>query len=77
MPILEFELPFYSNKKFIRGKPEVLSANGDVSLGFKISSHRRANTTAGKSAMTFYVAAGEDFNVFCFTGWPRVTLPNP
>lgn len=68
--VLEFEIPFYSNKKFIAGRPfdyvsSIIQTEASLAGGFSIS---QAFGRAQK--MVVYCAPGEDFTNFMFVGWP-------
>lgn len=68
-PNIEFEVPFYSRDRFIPGKEENWQTNAPESPLF------RANIRSygtNKSSMDYHVATGEDFQVYFFTGLPRL-----
>jgi hypothetical protein len=75
-PCLDIEIPYYSEYKFIPGKPKVV---GDQykeywTGGFKISNHRNNYGTTSRSTYEFYQAGAEDLTFFFFTGWPPFTV---
>lgn len=74
-PQFEFEVPFYSDSRFQGGKQEYL--DGDQENGFIVNFESFQNN---KSTIDLYVATGEDFQVYFFSGVPPLyldTLPNP
>lgn len=66
-PALEFEVPYYDTKRFEPGKRENLTE--DLDKGFETNVYYDGN---GTTAINYYVAAGEDFQPFFFTGMPRL-----
>lgn len=69
-PIAEFEVPYYSNYRFSPGKSvNYTSAGGVYQDGFNwfAQSYMDERTT-----VDFHVAAAEDFQVYFFTGLPRM-----
>lgn len=76
-PVLEFEVPYYSNKRFQAGKPQDYTSNfEDESFVFQ------AWPAADNSATyDIYAAGGEDIQAYFFTGTPRLfyeaTPPTP
>jgi len=74
-PILDVEFPYYAYYKFIPGK-RLDYSNG---LIHRIPSYILECTTSTVAYdVRVYSAVSEDFNLFMFTGWPKmynVTLP--
>lgn len=73
-PNCEYEIPFYSNYRFVPGK--LISQigtelNGNVSKTGVTVEIDRDNNNTGRIYQT-YVSAGEDFSFYFFTGWPRM-----
>lgn len=68
-PCLEFEVPYYSRKRFEPGKPlnlQTVSADEEQNCyDYKIMVPKGNNIV-----YDMYVAAGEDYQVFFFTGMP-------
>jgi hypothetical protein len=70
---LEFEVPYYSPYRFTPGKPinytsaQLYEAAWDYKVWFTAR-----GTDAQSSAVNVYVAAGEDFQTYFFTGLPRM-----
>lgn len=76
-PNIEFEVPYYSNDRFLPGKREDYTAGfGDIELNvwdYKIF-------VRGENETTFaaYAATGEDFQVYFWSGLPQVYYePSP
>ena len=68
--VLEFEMPYYSNYRFTPGKPESHEAQPDKGPGFwDYRAEFHGNTS---STYDIHCAAGEDFQVYFFTGLPRM-----
>lgn len=65
-PVVEFEVPFYHNKKFIEGKRS-LTVNSDLDGGYSVYTTRSVAATV---YMNTFMAAGEDISLLFFTGWP-------
>jgi hypothetical protein len=77
-PATEFEMPYYSNERFVPGKVQDWTKTAQGVEGYKV----KVNSIVGdKSTVDFYVAAGEDFQVYMWTGLPRCycesTPPDP
>jgi hypothetical protein len=77
-PATEFEMPYYSNERFVPGKVQDWTKTSQGVEGYKV----KVNSIVGdKSTVDFYVAAGEDFQVYMWTGLPRCycesTPPDP
>jgi hypothetical protein len=74
---LEFEIPFYSRYRFSPGKTENWTTDdvgGRINTeGFRYTANSLPNLT---TAIHFYVAAGEDFQVYFFTGLPPMYWEN-
>lgn len=71
-PTMEFEMPYYSNKRFLPGKQENYS--GIVSQEEECGAFDYTWNSSGgiESVYHMYTAAGEDFQVYFFTGMPRI-----
>ena len=67
---LEFEVPYYSPYRFTPGKRENYTSNQtwEPAWDYRIWNQSDSNTTTSD----IYVAAGEDFQVYFFTGLPRM-----
>jgi hypothetical protein len=79
-PNIEFEVPFYSNDRFIPGKRESYTAGfGDLELN--VWDYKIFVRGDNETMFTAYAATGEDFQVYFWTGLPRVfyepTPPSP
>jgi hypothetical protein len=81
-PAIEYEIPWYAQERFLPGKQENFTTQVAGSLtprpGVQIHVD---DSSAGPSYYQTYVAAGEDFSMYFFTGWPRMyleaTVPAP
>lgn len=69
-PSLEFEVPYYAAERFEPGKPQSYTQNGL----YYFPTWKYLVNTAGATKMVVdaYCAAGEDFQVYFFTGMPPV-----
>lgn len=68
-PCLEWEAPFYSRQRFMPGKEENWASNSRQVERMRIAARLQS------SALTFidyHVASAEDFQVYFFTGLPRM-----
>lgn len=70
-PVAEFEIPWYSNRRFIPGKIEDFTGprgftNHEMS-GIDYYIHTNGNNT---STLNFHYAIGEDFTTYFWTGCP-------
>jgi hypothetical protein len=65
----EFEIPYYSRDRFVPGKVQNWTDVVQQVEGFKVKFN---GVVTDKSVMDFYVAAGEDFQVYMWTGLPRM-----
>jgi hypothetical protein len=75
-PTLEVEIPFYSEYKFIAGKTRDMADAKFFAYTQYLESHivpRSDTQTIGRN-VSLFVAAGEDFTCFYFTGWPPLTI---
>lgn len=70
-PNMEFEVPFYSDDRFVPGKRENYTASfGDIDLNvFDYRIFVRGNNETYFNA---YCAAGEDFQTYFWTGLPKM-----
>lgn len=69
---VEFEIPYYSQYRFTPGKLiDYTNANntGNWSPNWKMEANLHSS---GISSVDYHVAAGEDFQVYFFTGLPRM-----
>jgi hypothetical protein len=74
-PAAEFEVPFYSNFRFVPGKVSNLSTANVPAEGYRFE---MKGYGTNKFSVDFHVATGEDFQVYMWTGLPRMyyeTLP--
>lgn len=69
-PILEFEVPFYSNVRFEPGRVLSYTSNW-FSTAFNYRIETGATQVAGSAIVDIHVAAGEDFQVYFFAGLPK------
>lgn len=69
-PNLEFEMPYYTNYRFIPGKIEDLTSVGLAPILVPTWDFRIFVEGDTSTAVDTYCAAGEDFQVFFFTGLP-------
>lgn len=67
-PTVEFEMPFYSNYRFLPGKREDYTTLPPLEA-FEFSWNSTGSTA---SLYEFYCAAGEDFQCYFWTGCPRI-----
>lgn len=72
-PTLEFELPYYSNERFTPGKHSNFTQPSSTLLGFE-GGFEVLSTSANdpKDNLLSFVAAGEDFQLYFFTGMPPI-----
>ena len=69
-PVAEFEVPYYSDIRFSPGKQVDYSTSNSVYQdGFNWFAQSYADK---RSTCDFHVAAGEDFQVYFFTGLPKM-----
>jgi len=81
-PHVEYEVPFYSMDRFIPGKKlDYTGALSSTTNPFSIYRALLCNNESGPSnTYSIYTAAGEDFQVYFFTGMPPVyweSVPPP
>jgi hypothetical protein len=70
---LEVEIPYYSPYRFTPGKMENLTSATIWEATFDIRTFFNGNgSTTSTSGYDVYVAAGEDFQTYFFTGLPRM-----
>jgi hypothetical protein len=68
-PTLEFEVPFYSNDRFVIGSSSDETLNSVVAPGYRVvSNYAGIGTTC-----SLYVAAAEDLAMFNFHGFPMMS----
>jgi hypothetical protein len=65
----EFEIPYYSPERFVPGKISNWTSVPTPMEGFKIKLN---SIVSDKSVLDLYVGAGEDFQVYMWTGLPRM-----
>lgn len=71
-PVLEVEIPFYAKRRFGAGKTgDYITTNPRGGTGYTVYSEFRSQNT-NPFGYHQYVAAGEDFQVYFFSGLPRV-----
>lgn len=79
-PVMEFEVPFYHQYRFIPGKVQNWAAiNTDPCLWYSIHINQindRTELGSNVGGYDMFVAAGEDFQTYFFTGLPRMYLEN-
>lgn len=70
---LEFEVPYYSRARFTPGKRQDLTTNmvNEAAWDYFIQ-FNRSNTNSNSACYDIYVAAGEDFQTYFYTGLPRM-----
>jgi hypothetical protein len=68
-PTAEFEVPFYSPLRFAPAKRENYTTDNDFASGFSITGQ---GTCTGSMFIDSHVAAAEDFQVYFWTGLPRL-----
>lgn len=68
-PAIEFELPYYSPYRFTPGKEEDHTQVNNFNEGYDWSIRLGGTVT---TAYDIHVAAGEDFQLYFFTGLPRM-----
>lgn len=70
-PIVEFEMPYYSPARFVPGKKlNVTNTLFNTMEGFDFNA--RISDWSNMTAIDFFVAAGEDYQVYFWTGLPRM-----
>ena len=69
-PTLEFESPFYSSYRFVPGKIQNYTNSTEL-IGPYFDYRIYANGSTS-SVMDFWSAAGDDFQVYFWTGMPRM-----
>jgi hypothetical protein len=79
-PVVEFEVPYYSNYRFSPGKRQNWTSTSYIpfNTGFSFLVEREKD---GATYFDTWVSAGEDFTMYYFTGWPplyyEATVPSP
>lgn len=73
-PVLEFEIPYYNNERFIQNKEnQALTSSDGMGWWFRFTSNNVSNSV-GKvtqpAIFNTYVAAGEDFSFYFFVSVP-------
>lgn len=73
-PVLEFEVPYYSNYRFYPGKQDDYTSTVTSDLRLDLPGWHMTTYTEGsnRSKLDIYASAGEDFQVYFFTGMPVV-----
>lgn len=73
-PSLEIELPFYSQYKFVAGKPTVITQSflTAYTQQFRILTQKFDDADTQDHSHSLLVAAGEDFTCYFFTGFPPI-----
>lgn len=69
-PVLEWEVPFYSQYRYVPGKIQNHTVASDFTEHFTVYGTVTTGNTAAYSDI--YVAAGEDFQTYIFSGLPRM-----
>jgi hypothetical protein len=71
-PVLEFEIPYYNRRRFITPEEHQAIASSE-GMGWWLYFGKSAAATLGdRFVFNTYVAAGEDFSLFFFSGIPRM-----
>jgi hypothetical protein len=75
-PAIEVEIPYYSQYKFVAGKPRALNEAflGAYAQELRVMMERRFPLGSVATSETYYVSAGEDFTCYFFTGWVPLTM---
>jgi len=68
-PVIEFEVPYYSEFRFTPGKEENHTEFNQWNGGFDYYINNQGSNT---TAYDIFVAAGEDYQTYFFTGLPRL-----
>lgn len=70
-PVVELEMPFYSNYKFSAGKASSFqdSVRSAIRQSFVVELRELATWSVVNKQISLYVAAGEDFSFLYFTGF--------
>lgn len=75
-PVLEFEVPYYSRFRFMPGKTENWGLTSDNFVQHMTvycnQSNDRTDINASVGSYDTFVAAGEDFQTYFYTGLPRM-----
>jgi hypothetical protein len=74
-PNLEFEVPFYSSDRFIPGKR--LDYTSTTGWEHDVFDYRIFMRGSNETYIDAYVAAGEDFQVYFWTGLPKIYPVSP
>jgi hypothetical protein len=70
-PIMSFEVPFYSNQRFLSTQDEPVIGTSTNAPAFKVNMLLQPSTDANSFAFfKTFCSAGEDFNLFFFNGMP-------
>lgn len=71
--VLEFEVPYYSPFRFTPGKVQDFTTNQDyeTSWDYRVW-YGSSDTESASTTYDVFVAAGEDFQTYFFTGLPRM-----
>lgn len=72
---IEYEIPWYTQERFLPGKQDNFTSQVSGALQPRpgVQLHLDDSSSAPSYYQT-YVAAGEDFSMYFFTGWPRMYL---
>jgi hypothetical protein len=73
-PSVEIELPFYSQYKFVAGKPYSINQGffDAYSQHFQVTTQKSNVTDTTDHSISVMVSAGEDFTLFFFSGFPPI-----
>lgn len=73
-PAMEFEMPFYNDRRFVPGKKVNYTSDspGGITPSVETFDARFYVTAPRSSNIDVHVAAGDDFQVYFWTGMPRV-----
>jgi hypothetical protein len=69
-PVLEWEVPFYSEKRFIAGKIQNHASFNNDTDTYRLQGFTTTGSTASYNEL--WVAAGEDFQTYIYSGLPRM-----
>jgi len=68
-PVSEVEIPYYSPDRFVPGKVQDWTATPQPTEGYHL---KFVGTANNRSQLDMFVATGEDFQVYMWTGLPRM-----
>jgi hypothetical protein len=73
-PALEIELPFYSQYKFVAGKPYNITQGflNAYTQQFRVMVQKPSDSDTADHSLSFLASAGEDFTLYFFSGFPPI-----